>query len=107
MVIVRVKYLYDILCQVLLLNCLLIITLIKRIQVKGIDRLCIPNTKCIYNVVSITYNWQIIRYGTNRLISCLSKMLSSCLVLCYCYVAAKLNLTSVLSTANLKWITIS
>ena len=40
MVIIRIKYLNDILCKVLLLNSLLVITLIERVKVKCINRLC-------------------------------------------------------------------
>ena len=48
MVIIRIKHLYDSTCKVLLLYCVVIITLVERVKVKVYDRLCVPNTKCIY-----------------------------------------------------------
>ena len=60
MVIIWIKDLNDVLSQVFLLNSLLIITTVKGVQVKGINRFSIPDTKCIYNVVAIAYNWQVI-----------------------------------------------
>ena len=73
-VVIRVKNLNDSLCQVLLLNRLLIITLVEGIQMEGVDRLCIPDTQGIYYVVAVANDRQIIGYGTYRLISLLDKM---------------------------------
>ena len=44
MVIIRIKYLYDIAGKVFLLNCFLVITFVKGIQLKIHNRLCIPDS---------------------------------------------------------------
>ena len=64
-IVVRIKHLADGTSEVLLLNSLLIITLIKVIEVKGIDSLCIPDTKSIYDTVSVAEDRKIIRNSHN------------------------------------------
>ena len=44
MVVIRVQHLYQVTCQVLLLNSLLILTLVKTVKLEGIDCLCIPDS---------------------------------------------------------------
>ena len=65
MVIIRIKHLADGTCQILLLYCLLIITLVKGIQIEGINCLRIPDTKCIYYIIVISNNRQIVRHCQN------------------------------------------
>ena len=105
MVIIWIKDLNDVLSQVFLLNSLLIITTVKGVQVKGINRFSIPDTKCIYNVVAIAYNWQVIWNSLYRLITFLYEMAHTIAVF-NTYIAAKFYFYSVLWTADLKWIAI-
>ena len=50
-VIVRIKNLTDILSQVFLFYCLLIVTTVECIQTEGIDRLSIPDSKGVDHVL--------------------------------------------------------
>ena len=105
MVIIWIKDLNDVLSQVFLLNSLLIITTVKGVQVKGINRFSIPDTKCIYNVVAIAYNWQVIWNSLYRLITFLYEMAHTIAVF-NTYIAAEFYFYSILRTADLKWIAI-
>ena len=51
----------DVYKRQLLLYCVVIITLVKRVKVEVYDRLCIPDTKCVYNIVVITCDRHIVR----------------------------------------------
>ena len=53
-VVVRVKDFYDIAGKVLLLYCFLVITLVKGIKLEVYNRLCIPDTKCVYYIIVIS-----------------------------------------------------
>ena len=105
MVVIGIKHLYDGLCQVLLLHCLLIIAPVKGIQVKGIDRLCIPDTQGIYHVIAIADHRQVVGHGTDALITVLYKMVCAVSVF-NTHIAAEFYLHSILRAADLKWIAI-
>ena len=102
MVIVRVKDLDDVSCQIFLLDRFLIIALVKRIQMEAFHRLCIPDTECIHNAVSVSYDRHIIGNRLNRLIPLLHKMLPAVLVCLYIYIAAEFHDLGVLRAAQLK-----
>ena len=106
MIVVGIKNLNNIFCKVCLLNRLLIITLIKGIQLEALNRLCVPDTKSIYNTVAITHNWQVKGNGTNGLITLLGKYISSVLIHMYRYISAKLNNLCILRSAKLKRVTV-
>ena len=64
MIVIRIQDFHNISCKVFLFYSLAVITFIKRIELEALYRLCIPDTKCIYNTIAITYNRQIIRYSS-------------------------------------------
>ena len=102
MVIVWIKNFYDITSKVLLLNCLLIITLVKRIESEAVDWLSIPDTKSIYDAVAVTYDWKVVRNSLNCLISFLEVVVTSVLINSYANISAELNFCSILISLNLK-----
>src|SRR5699024_9187068 len=68
-VVVRVEHLTDRSCQVLLLYRFLVLSLVERIQVKVVDRLRIPDTECVYDMVAVTYDRHVIRHGADTLVA--------------------------------------
>ena len=62
-VIVRIKHVYNVLSQVFLFYCLLVITFIEGIQMEICDRLSIPYTECIYDIVIVSKNRNVKRYS--------------------------------------------
>ena len=105
MVIVRVKHFANGSRQVFLLHCFLILTLIKRIQIKSIDCFRIPDSESIHDMIAIAHNRHIIRYGTDALISFLHELRPSVVIL-HIHIAAELHLNRVLVSSDLKWIAV-
>ena len=106
-IIIRVKHLYNILCQVLLLHRLLIISLIKGIQMELIDRLRIPDTKGVHHIVAIAYHRHIVRYCQHRLIALLNKIISLLLlVIFHTDITAEFYFRRIFRTADLKRIAV-
>ena len=107
MIIIRVKYLNDGTCKILLLNCIVVITFVEGVQVKVYDRLCVPDTKCIYNIVVITCDRHIVRNSLYCLISLMDKFI---LVLhripLNTYVSAEMNFFCILRTTELEGIAV-
>ena len=101
-IVVRVKHFADQSCEVLLLNGLMIITAVKALKVKVIDRFGIPDAKRVYNVVAVADNREVIRDCANGLCALLRKMLSSLLVSRVPYITAELYFAGVLGTLDLK-----
>ena len=106
MIIIWIKHLTDSSCKILLLYCFLIITLVKWIKVKCINRFCIPNSESIYHVVVVTYNRKVIRYCSYRLIIFLNKLVSSTLIFSYSNITSKLNLNGIFRSLDFKRISI-
>ena len=75
MIIVRIKYLYQCLCKILLLKRLLIISLIKLLKAEVCNSLGIPDTKCVYHSVLISQYRHIIRNSSYRTVVLLYKLL--------------------------------
>ena len=104
-IIVRIKNVYDILCEVLLLNGFLVITFVKGIKSKLFDSSSIPDTKCIYYIVLITNDRHIVWDCLYCLISFMDKfVLAGCLVIFNSYISPEMYLFCVLRTTKLKWI---
>ena len=105
MVIVWIKDINDQFCKVLLLYCFVIITSVKLIKFEVCNRFCIPYTQCIYYMITISYDWHIIRNSHNRLIIFLDKFIFSCYrIFLETDISAKAYFFCVLFTANFKWI---
>ena len=79
MVVIRIQNAADCARKILLLDCLVIITFIKGCKFEVIDCLCIPDTQCIYDVVVIAEDRQIIRNCKNGLIAFLLEEAAACL----------------------------
>ena len=105
MVVIRIKHFHQVTRQVLLLHCLIVLTLVKAVQLKGINSFCIPDTQGIDNIVAVTYNRKIHRHSQNGLILLLNKMILAVLVL-NPYIAAELNSLCIFRTAKLKRIAV-
>ncbi len=106
MIVIGVKNLTKLAGKILLLNSLLIVTLVEGIKLEALYRLCIPDTKGVYNSVSIADNRQIIRNSLNDLIAFLLKCSSASLIGVHIYIAAKLNLLGVLISSKLEGISV-
>ena len=107
MVIIRIKYLNNILCKVLLLDSLLVITLIERVKVKRINRLCVPDSKRVNSIIAISKNRNIIWNSDYRTVIFLNEHISSSLLISVrTYISTKFNFISVFRSLNFKWIAI-
>ena len=104
-IIVRVKYVYNILCKVLLLNSFLVITFIKGIKSKLFNSSCIPDTQCIYYIILVSNDRHIVWNSLYSLISFMDEFVLTCsLVIFNSYISAEMYLFSILRTTKLKWI---
>ena len=104
-IVVRIKNVYDILCEVLLLNGFLVITFVKGIKSKFFDSSCIPDTKCIYYIVLVSNDWHIVWDSLYCLVSFMDEfVLTGCLVIFNSYISAEVYLFCILRTTKLKWI---
>ena len=107
MAVIGIEHFNNALSKVFLLYSLYIVSFIKGFQVKLYNRLCIPDTQCVYNIVAIADDGQIIRYSINGLIIRLDKTVFVGLFIPYnTDIAAKLDLLLILSTFDLKRIAI-
>ena len=106
MVIVGIEDFTDRLGQVLLLNRLVIITLVKRIELEAVDSLGIPDPLGIYEMIVISDNRKIIRYGKNRLAAFLNEALPALYILYHSYISAELDQFGVILIADLERITV-
>ena len=103
----RIKHLYDILRQVLLLNSLHVITLVKGVKLEVVDSFRIPYTQGIYNSISITDDWNIKRHSAYRLVILLNKRIfSGCRIVLYVHISAKFYFLCIFRTAQLKRIAV-
>ena len=105
MVVVRIKDLNQVLRQILLLDRLLVITLVKCRKAERVDRLCIPDTQGVDYVIAVADNRHIIRNCQNRLITFLYKMVALTVPLGL-DITAKFNLGRILRAAKLERITV-
>ena len=106
MIVIRIKYFYDIFCQIILLNSLLVITLVKRIKAEAVHWLCIPDSECIDNAIAISYNWHVI---WNRLYALVIFLIPDCSAIFFTagYISTELDDLGIFRTSQLKWISIS
>ena len=103
MVIVWIKDINDQFRKVLLLYCFVIITSVKLIKFEVCNRFCIPYTQCIYYMITISYDWHIIRNSHNRLIIFLNEYIFTCgWIFLETNISTKAYFFRVLFTANFK-----
>ena len=105
-IVIGVEYFHNIPCQVFLLHSLLIISLVKRVQLKTFNGLGIPDTQRIHHPIAIAHNGQIIGNRLNRLIPFLNKMLSAAFICPYRHVATELHFFCIFRAAQFKGIAI-
>ena len=107
MIVVRIKYVNDIFRQILLLYRMKIIAFIEGCQVKFLNRLCIPDSQGIDDVVAVTNDRNIIWYGMNCLITVMDKTVSLTFrIPLDPDITAKLDSLSIFWTFNFKRITV-
>ena len=107
LVVIRIKYVYDILCQVLLLNSLFIITLVKRVKTKFLDCSSIPDTQSVYHIVFITNDRHIVRNCFYRTVSFMDELVSSsCMIIFYSYISAEMNFLCIFRATKFKWVAV-
>ena len=107
MIVVRIQYLDDRLRKVLLLNRFVIISSVKRIQLEVCDRFRIPDTQCVHDMISISYDRHIIRDRKYRLKIFLDKFVSSGLRISFKpYFSAETHFFCILVSAQFKRIAI-
>ena len=105
MIVIGIEHLNNGLCQVFLLHCLLVITPVKGVQIKGIDGLCIPDAQGIYHVISVADHRQVIGHCANGLVALLNKVVDSIPVF-NANITTEFNLYCIFRPADLKWIPI-
>ena len=106
-IIIRIKDIDDVLCQILLLNSLLIITLIEGIKMEIIDCLCIPYTQGVDDVVVVAEHRNIIWNRAYRLVALLNKIVSLVLlIILHTHIATEFYDLRILRTAQLKRVAI-
>ena len=106
-VVVRVKNFYDIAGKVLLLYSFLVITLVKGIKLEVYDRLCIPDTKCVYYIIVISCDRHIIRNGFYCLISFVDKFVSALFrIVLYSYISAEVYFLGIFRTTQFEWVAV-
>ena len=104
-VVVGVKDLHNGFGQVLLLHCLLVVSPVKGIQIKGVDGFCVPDTQGIHHIVAVSDDRQVIGHRADRLVSVLYEMVHSALVL-NAHITSEFNLGSILRPADLKGVAV-
>ena len=106
-IIIRIKDINDVLCQILLLNSLLIITLVEGVKMEIIDRLCIPYTQGVDDVVVVAEHRNIIRDRTYRLVAFLNEIiLLVLLIVLHTDIATEFYDLRILRAAQLKRVAI-
>ena len=106
MVVVGIEDLTDGTGKILLLHSFLVVSLVKRIQVKGINGLGIPDTKGIHDTVAVSHDGNVIGNRLSGLIILLHIAVTSALILADSYMPAKFYLGGIFRTLHLKWIAI-
>ena len=106
MVVVRIKNLYDIAGKIFLLNGLLIISLVKGVETEAVHRLRIPDTKGIYDAVSVADNGKIIRNCLYCLIAFQTVIVSSVFIGVARYITAEAYFLGIFRTAKLERISV-
>ena len=106
MIVIGIQYFHEKLCEVLLLDSLLIIALVKGIETEGIHSLRIPDTQGIYHIISITYYRQIAGYRAHALVTLLNEMILSLFIYFDVHISAELYDLRVLRTAKLKGVAV-
>ena len=106
MVIVGVKHLHDISCQILLLHRLLVVALVKGIELEALDRLRIPDAQCVHNAVAVAHDGEVKRNRLHGLIALLEEVISAIFIRAHIYITAKLDDLCVLGAAQLKRIAV-
>ena len=103
-IVIRIKHFTDRTGEILLLNCLLVVSLIKRVEIKRIYRLRIPYPKCIDDAVAISDNGNIVRNGLYTLIILLHIRIPAVLIFSDCHITSKFYFHRIFRAFHLKWI---
>ena len=102
-IVIRIQYIYDQFCKILLLYGFVIISSVKCVQLEICDRLCIPHTQCIDYVITVSHDRHIIwdcKYG---FIIFLYKDIFSCLrIFVKMYISSEAHFFCIFLAAQLK-----
>ena len=80
MIVVRIKNFNDISCEIFLLYCLLIISLVKGVKLEAFYSLRVPDAERVYNTVAVSHNGKVVGNSLNALVSLLYEIASSVFV---------------------------
>ncbi len=105
MVVIGIKYFHQVPGQVFLLHRLVVFSFVEMIQLKGVDRFCIPDPQAVDYIIAVAYDRKVHRHGQHGLIAFLNKLILAVLVLDF-HIAAEFDSLGVLRTAKLKGIAI-
>ena len=105
-VVVGIEHVHQVPGQILLLNRLAVVTLVKSVQTEACHGLRIPDTQGIHNAVAVSHDGKIVGNGSHCLITLLHEMISAVLVAVYGHVAAEFHHLGILGPAQFKRIAV-
>ena len=106
MVVIGIEHVHQVSGQILLLNRLAVVTLVKSVQTEACHGLRIPDTQGIHNAVAVSHDGKIVGNGSHCLITLLHEMISAVLVAVYGHVAAEFHYLGILGPAQFKRIAV-
>ena len=105
-IIIRIQDFYNVLRQILLFNSLMVITAVKGLQLEINDRLRIPDTQGIDNMIIITDDRVVIRNCLNRLIILLYKTYLALIIIFYTDISAEAHFLGIFRSSEFKRIAV-
>ena len=106
MVVVRIQYLNQISGKIFLLNGFSVITFVKRIQLKALHWLSIPDHQSVYHIVIVSNDRHVIWNSQYRLVIFLNEFCTSVLSRLCLYITAKFDFKRMLRSAQFKRIAV-
>src|SRR5699024_3527572 len=107
MVVIWIQHFHNVFRKVFLFYSFVVFTLVKKVQTEICDRLCVPDTKGIYDFIIVPNNRHIVRNCQYGLVPLLYKMSSSCsIIILYVYIAAEFYFFRIFRTAQFKGIAV-
>ena len=106
MIVVGIKYFYQVSRQIFLLYGLSVISLVKGIQLKAFDRFRIPDHQRIYHIVVVSDDRHIIGHRADGLVTFVDKFRMSVSICLSPYIASEFYFKGMLRTSQLKRISV-
>ena len=102
-IVIRIQYIYDQFCKILLLYGFVIISSVKCVQLEICNGFCIPHTQCIDHMVAVSYDRHIIWDRQYGFIIFLYKDIFSCLrIFVKMYISSEAHFFCIFLAAQLK-----